>query len=275
MAPGTVVQASYSSYAIEVAGRLETQGTADQKVLLTSLQDSAPGQWVGIRMDGGVAILDHTELRHADTAIYLLPSTTNAVTVTNSFIHDNSGYPVDVPSIWELPTIHLANTTFANHANPYIIVGGGTLAGNTSLYPPPSGLIGYLMNSSWTVPEGATLRMAPGTVVQASYSSYAIEVAGRLEAQGTADQKVLLTSLQDSAPGQWVGIRMDGGVAILDHTELRHAMNAISASGGTPYTLTIGNSMIISNVIGIYSHGAGSLSVAGNVIYNNSGSGLV
>jgi hypothetical protein len=226
-------------------------------------------------MDGGTAILDHTELRHAGTAIYLLPSTTNAVTVTNSFVHDNSGYPVDLPNVWQLPSIHLANTTFANHANPYIIVGGGTLAGDMSLYPPPPGLLGYQMNSSWTVPVGATLRMAPGTVVKASYASYEILVRGRLEAQGTADQKVLLTSLQDNAPGQWVGVRMDGGTAILDHTELRHAGTAISASGGTPYTLTLGNSLIISNAMGIYAHGAGSLSVAGNAIYNNFGSGLV
>ena len=95
------------------------------------------------------------------------------------------------------------------------------------------------MNGSWTVPEGATLQMAPGTVVKTSDQGYEILVRGRLEAQGTADQKVLLTSFQDSAPGQWVGIRMDGGTAVLDHSELRHASNAIGANASTPYTLTL------------------------------------
>ncbi len=80
----------------------------------------------------------------------------------------------------------------------------------------------HLVTDTVIVPEGVTLTLRPGVIVQAASDKW-IQVTGVLHAIGTPDQPITLTSSADSGPGQWAGLYLTNGEADLRHVTLRYA----------------------------------------------------
>jgi hypothetical protein len=74
-----------------------------------------------------------------------------------------------------------------------------------------------------TVPSTVTLTIEPGVSVLAD-SSYALEIEGHLDAQGTTGQTITFTWLDSGpTPTLWGGIRFSGGTGHLRHATVSHA----------------------------------------------------
>jgi len=123
----------------------------------------------------------------------------------------------------------------------------------------------HSVNGSVTIMPGVTVTIQPGVIVK-SFNNYSYGQTGRIVVQGTLNaigesaNKIVFTSLSDSAPAQWSGIQVQGGTAVLNYVEVRNGgggggfmcTNAANStlcveSGGT---LTIQNSYIHSNAPG-------------------------
>ncbi len=74
----------------------------------------------------------------------------------------------------------------------------GIIESNTTWGPDGSP---YVLTGDVTVAAGVTLTLAPGAVVKASSKFQELIVLGRLEAQGTLDNPVVLTSYKDDTAG--------------------------------------------------------------------------
>ena len=62
----------------------------------------------------------------------------------------------------------------------------------------------YLVTNDLTVPEGQTLVIEPGVVLQFQDTNDGLNVEGTLVAQGTADSRIVFTTADaDASPGQW------------------------------------------------------------------------
>ncbi len=87
-----------------------------------------------------------------------------------------------------------------------------------------------------TVPDGITLDILPGARLKFA-SGACLEVAGLLDAQGTADNPVRFASVKDmdpeqeAGPGDWTGLVVRGtGHAILENFEIRYAVTGVNAN---------------------------------------------
>ena len=109
-----------------------------------------------------------------------------------------------------------------------------------------------------TVAAGATLTIQPGTIVKFHHGNADLFVNGTLDAQGTAGEPIVLTSLKDDvggdtngdggatspAPGNWARIQVNG-TAMISHAQIRYGGfffgSMVQANGGD---LTLSNSVI-------------------------------
>ncbi len=67
------------------------------------------------------------------------------------------------------------------------------------------------VGSPVTVPQGAALRIKPGTMVRFGEGS-GLHVLGRIEAGGKPEQRIVFTALDDKDPAKWGEIMMDRAV---------------------------------------------------------------
>jgi len=80
----------------------------------------------------------------------------------------------------------------------------------------------HQITGSVTVPDGMTLTLRAGVIVQAANSTY-LKVQGALVGLGAPTQPITLTSAADSGPGEWAGILLSSGAADLRHVTIRYA----------------------------------------------------
>ncbi len=157
----------------------------------------------------------------------------------------------------------------------------------------------YLVGSQVNVSSGADLKIEPGVVIKFGEPFIGIGVSGRLEAIGTATQKIVFTSIKDDqyggdtngdatatlpAPGDWGAIsKIGSGVVNLENTIVTYGGNspmingasvtdsyiAYSAGDGIYTDKAVTNSIIESNLgFGVVQT---ANSIVGNVIRDNGG----
>ncbi len=90
----------------------------------------------------------------------------------------------------------------------------------------------YYIHGRVQIPSFVKLKIEPGTVIKFmpnAADSSGLEVFGGLEAQGTADQPIVFTSLQAARNGEWAGISFgrDIPATLLRHCVIRHAETGI------------------------------------------------
>lgn len=96
----------------------------------------------------------------------------------------------------------------------------------------------YVMNTSVIITQGVTLAIEPGVIVQGTSHFVELRVLGTLNAIGTAEQPITVTSSDTSLSYNWLGLVVDGGRAQLRHTTVEYACGDVPA-GGAPYTSNI------------------------------------
>jgi hypothetical protein len=201
-------------------------------------------------------------------------SSDEPVIVRHSSI-ENAYFPIGTNGD-NLHRLQMEHVSFFNNINNrvFIFTDGDhdTLAANVTLTPQP-GLEGYeVFNESLRVPSGITLTLEANTTLMLPDDKNVI-VDGQLLGEGTAVSPVTFTSAEDSAPGQWDGIVVDGGEVSLTHAEVRYGTQSLTVHSPTS-TVSITSSRLISaSVDGIFV-GDGLVNVACSVIAGNGSSGV-
>ena len=114
---------------------------------------------------------------------------------------------------------------------------------------PESALV-YAITCSVTVAKGATLSLAPGTIVKAE-AFYGISVQGTLASNGTASNPATFTSINDNSVGgatgsgspgvgDWGGIHVDSATSSvsLDHAVIDYASTGVTSSDAASTSIT-------------------------------------
>jgi parallel beta-helix repeat protein len=132
-------------------------------------------------------------------------------TFTNNIIASSESTPIAMS--FEADPV-FSNNQFSTSDNQYDAIGllGGTLTANASIVKRdftdiPN--VTYVMLNTVTVPSGKTLSIDPGVVIK-SLSGYSVVVNGKLLVNGTAEDKVVFTSVNDDNFGNPLDTRNDG-----------------------------------------------------------------
>lgn len=113
----------------------------------------------------------------------------------------------------------------------------------------------YIVYQSPTVDAGATLTIETGTIIKFDYDQ-TLNISGKLDAEGSIDNKIIFTSLYDTGDGNstayygdWHGIKIStGGSYDLENTEIEYAGTAILSNNAAG---TIDSAEIAHNQYGI------------------------
>src|SRR5579864_3617227 len=255
----------------------------------------------GIAQYSGALSVDSSSLAGASGATYGLYLYTIAASITNTSL---AGVTYDVWAYRPQAGLTLTDDTFSYGAYPIVfqldqttvpvatITGNVTTSGSpvyillqgtisgTSTLPLFAGVL-YEVDSTLTINTGATLTLAAGTSLHFYNSSTELVVNGTLQAQGTAQQPVLLTSYRDlpnGSPraGDWGRVRVPaGGTLDLVYTTLSYSGGqgeGIYNDGGTVHLSNVTLSNNSSD--GLYQDNNGSASLTGTTISGFTATGI-
>lgn len=208
---GTIIKAR--NHGLTIDGTLNTNGTASEPIIFTSLRDDSAGgdtddndstprsnDWDNLKfLSGSIGSLTHTELRYFGSATNRLGSifndggtlTLDHVTLTKG----QSSYAAITTNIENIPTV--SNLTITEMAYSGLGIRGGALITDATI--PNQDVIYYLVNDDLTVKSGAALTVEAGTLLKARSTELIIE--GELTVNGTADTPVIFTSYNDDRFG--------------------------------------------------------------------------
>lgn len=205
-------------------------------------------------------------------------------TVTDGIFRNNNGAAISMDMVSQ-PVIRTL-TASGNLINS-VFLDEGTLPGNTTWNNPE---VVYWLAGPITVPQGATLTVAPGQIVKMR-SGYGLTVDGTLKAMGTADQPITFTSSKDDSAGgdtnndgPSVGHAGDWGTLrfnptsrdnVLDHVVAPYSGYNFGAIFADRCTLTVSNSVVRDSFYkGILIRNQATVRVVNTVIAHNGYEGV-
>ncbi|HRQ39651.1 MAG TPA: Calx-beta domain-containing protein [Chloroflexota bacterium] len=260
-----------------VAGHLQANGTVSEPVTITSVDDPAPGAWgVMVAYGSGSMHLENSIVEYAAVGLYSFQNASSSV--RDSIFRENE-YPI-VVSANNLHLLQLDNVSFENNVRDRVFIYstyGEMIVDDVSLRPHP-GLEGYQVDgdNDLVIQSGVTLTMAAGSTLMMNPAANPFRellVHGRLQAKGTAVAPITFTSSEDSAPGQWQGIVVDGGEVSLAHAEVRYAAANLTVNSPTS-TVSITGSRLISASVNSLTINDGVVNAACSVISGNGQNGV-
>ncbi|WP_247237158.1 hypothetical protein [Telluribacter sp. SYSU D00476] len=260
--PGVVVAFERDVYMhIQDSGYLSAKGQPDKKIKFVGVQKTK-GYWIGIALYSGsnVNVMEHVEIMHTGSrpvhsdikaALFVYGGSEAQITIKNSQLSQNDGYGM---YLYEGAILReFSQNSFTNHTEAGIMVdamnvsrldadskftgGNGrnvvevlqsSLEGNKEIEwksfadKTPYRLNGELtVNSGWKLNPGVTLEMNRDAIIEISTDGY-------MSAQGTATEKIKITSASGSA-AYWQGIVCYSQVNknILENAEVRNAGSKI------------------------------------------------
>jgi hypothetical protein len=131
----------------------------------------------------------------------------------------------------ETSKLDMTNTSFSNNTYNAVLLGSDGLAATTNTLRPQPGLLGYdigvpYSSSQYLLKPTGSLSLEPGVVMRGVNGPWgkgiSLEVQGRLNAIGTAEQPVIFKAVS-APPAAWGGIYVNGGAANLVHTQILNA----------------------------------------------------
>ncbi len=283
ISPGVVVLFDYGSE-IDVSGKLIANGTSDNKIYFTSVNDGtlngedlegvdpdliinpSAGDYEGLNiLTFGSADFQNAEIRYAQTAIFVedMFDIPNYLTVKNTKFLNNA-LPLYVNTNTDF--IHSENE-FVNNINNYIKLYGNFYGDNYNLSfdSIPYSIDSYLSARSITIDPGVTVK-------NSGKESIGLEAYdGSINAVGTPDKKITLDGVSlneysDNAntvvknvdiknltnyPFSIVPISINGlGKVVIDGVDISNSDYGISISGGLDVDIKNTNINIVDNELG-------------------------
>ena len=141
----------------------------------------------------------------------------SVVTVTGCTFANNNGYAVRVLADG---VQRVTGNSFSGNTYDRVLIASGSVVTNTTLVS-QTGLEGYELGSSMTVPDGVTLTVEPGVMVMGG-DDQSLVVQGHLFAVGLETQSITFTSAADAGSGEWDGLLFDGGTGHLRYVTVRY-----------------------------------------------------
>lgn len=204
---------------------------------------------------------------------------------------------MSVPLVWRALTAllgiagaSLAGTTMADAAT---YVSATTITADATWTATASP---YVINGDVSVSAGATLTLAPGTIVKFNGPFRTLRIHGALNSAGSADGRVTFTSIQDDsiggdsgadgytagAPGQWYAIQIRPGsvASTVTYTDIRYGgygsarWNYGAIDVADPGAITVSHSRITDNqtsAIKLYGIGASATVLRSELTRNGNG----
>jgi hypothetical protein len=272
------------------------------------------GQWNGIQFNSGSTgnVLDHVDVRYGGqdgsfpgeiVAQSAGLSLTNSIietsyrdgtriqgsnpTITGETFQNNQGPAISM-DLASNPAF-TGTTASGNNINA-VVLDSGTLAGN-AFWNSPS--IVYWLSGNLTVPQGATLTVAPGQIVKVAYGNNSLIVNGTLLAQGVPGNPVVFTSYRDDTAGgdtnhdgastggrgDWGGIQF-GSTSTGDTLDTVHigftgssgVAGAVAANGAS---LSLTDALVHDSYThAVYAQNGAMLTLASDVLVNDNNTGI-
>ena len=246
----------------------------------------------GIYAQRTIPAITNNQITHnAQFGIYF---TTNlaAPAITGNIVTDN-----DVAVRAPANALPDETNTLTPNARPYIGVVGNPLDRDVGLHIWGAGTPGemrtYVIESGGvTVPEGWRMTLDPGVIVKL-YAGLAITVAGALEANGTLEEKIVLTGINDHriggnpmgladvalVNGQWGSVRFND-VPVESGSRLDHVIVRFAGASNNSAVLLVRSDVPITNSeisnsvnLGLRIYDA-SPEITGNSIWGNDKDGI-
>ncbi len=211
--PGIIIKfaSKIGSITIENGGTLNAQGTAENPITFTSINDIGEdgfkdyehkfvsprsNDWRGIKfVKGSRGRLDHIKLKFSGRSTRKSSIEVNSgdVSITNSKISDGYGYPVTLHG--SACSALLKNNTFVQNHTDSVLLSSCRIEQSTVL----DGDVTYISSGLFQVLNNVTLRLKPGAIIK--FQKMGLRVLGRLVSDGTFEKPVILTSLHDDSVG--------------------------------------------------------------------------
>ncbi|WP_287158318.1 hypothetical protein [Chloroflexus sp.] len=233
-----------------IYGSLQAQGTADQRIYITSTYDDtiggatdntttppSPGSWGQLRFhNGSSGTLTYVEVRYgggtSDNAM-LWKEVDADIIINNSFFVNSQRCPLAMPPQGDITLMNMSPAHFSGNEFNGICIKSGGISANTTWDETEAP---YVLEGDVTVATGVTLTWGPGIVMKPRDTTTDVVIDGTLNANGTASQPITLTSVRDDtiggatdnttnppAAGDWGRILFRStGRGQLRHIELRY-----------------------------------------------------
>ncbi len=272
----------YRGTVLSVNGKLNAIGTADAPIIFTCYRDpsegTAGGEWQGIDLNDSAdgSVLQNVQVRYAGNLYHpghgggyrpAVRITGAEVTMTDVIVSDSDSTAVRIvsgaPTLTNVAVVRarhdafygtltatpvLTNLSATDASGDRYALDGGELPGDRTLW---GGGLPIELYGDLTVPAGKKLVIAAGQVLKFSNGEQLI-VEGTLEAIGTENKPIVLTSWRDDAvggdsndngagdapiSGDWQAVFLNAGsdASVLDYVEIRYAGNVYYHEHGQGY----------------------------------------
>jgi hypothetical protein len=238
------------SKSLLVDGIVNINGVSGNEVIITSVRDDyggdtdhtaiapAPGNWKYVNFrNGSTGNLNYTEFRYGGGSFSyngLLRTEAGAsVTVDHGKFKNSQGCAIRSDPAYEVTMTNMASTDFTGSQYNGMCFVGGSVGVNATWDETEAA---YILVNDLTVISGITLDLGPGIVIKPYSSGTDLFVDGTLNANGTTNNRVYVTSIKDDsvggqtnnnanppAPGNWASVHFrNGSSGTLNYMEFRY-----------------------------------------------------
>ena len=198
-----------------VDGSLNINGTSGNQVIITSVRDDtggdtdhtvtppAAGNWKHVNFrNGGIGDLNYAEFRYGGGSISyngMVDTEAGASVSIDHGVFKNSQYcAIRSDPAYEVTMTNMTNTDFTGSQFNGLCFSASSVGVNATWDETEAA---YILISDVTVTSGITLNLGPGIVIKPRTFSTELFVDGTLNANGTAGNRVYVTSINDDSVG--------------------------------------------------------------------------
>jgi hypothetical protein len=268
-------------------GAVYADNGADVAIVGSTIRDNSTlNTYAAVKAVNSTLAVHTTTLQSTAYGVWYEGNDLDAFRLTDSDLVSNtvSAAHLELDTASGAPAIG-GNTRGGNAING--IETAGIVSGTVTL--PHNPLLPYVTDELVLYTIG-TLNLQPGVVVKFNSGPTFVSVYGTLNAQGTASQEVVLTSIKDddhggdtnndegatqALAGDWAGVVIrDGADGVFDHAIVSYGGRYECCPSGLPGSVYVnGGTLTMTNSL-VHHSGAGSLHDDYGAVYANNGSDI-